>query len=144
MEHLEGILNLVDNELDAIVKNGKFRSREEIDSVYKLVDIKKDVFCIWDMESGSPDDGGASYGYGMHPYGMSYGDGDRYSYARGRMNARRDSMGRYASRGGNSYRSYGSGDKHEYISSLREMAANAPDEQTRMSINRMIEDMERQ
>ena len=38
MEHLEGLLKLVDNELEAINKNGKFRSREEIDSVYKLID----------------------------------------------------------------------------------------------------------
>ena len=43
MEHLNGILKLVDNEFGAIEQNGKFRSREEIESVYKLIDIAKDI-----------------------------------------------------------------------------------------------------
>ena len=60
MEHLEGILNLSDKELEAIVNNGKFRSREEIDSIYKLVDIVKDAYCIWDMEASMDDE--MSYG----------------------------------------------------------------------------------
>ena len=43
MEHLDGILKITDAELGAIVQNGKYRSREEIDAVYKLMDIAKDV-----------------------------------------------------------------------------------------------------
>ena len=42
MKSIEGILKLAENEFDAIVNNGKFRSREEIDSVYKLMDIVKE------------------------------------------------------------------------------------------------------
>ena len=50
MKSMDGILKLADKEFEAIVQNGKFRSREEIDSVYKLVDIVKDVHCIWAYE----------------------------------------------------------------------------------------------
>ena len=55
MEQLEGLLKLVENEIEAINKNGKFKSREEIDSVYKLVDIAKDAYCIWDYEANMED-----------------------------------------------------------------------------------------
>lgn len=146
MNSIEGILKLADAEFDAIVKNGKFRSREEIDSVYKLMDIVKDAHCIWeyeDSESDYSEYGGDSYRGGSYDGGMSMARG------RGR-NARRDSMGRY-SRDGGSYRggsyrggrSYYSRDdgKQEYIENLREMMETAPDDQTRQSIHRMLEQM---
>lgn len=70
---------------------------------------------------------------------MNYGGN---SYARAR---RRDSMGRYSREGnyrdGRSYRGYSHGSKEEYIENLREMMDNAPDENTRMSIQRMIDQM---
>ena len=142
MKYLDGLLKLVDNEFEAIEKNGKFRSREEIDSVYKLIDIAKDVYCIWKYEDESEGgDSEAPYDGRMYP-NMSYDGG--VSYARGRRNARRDSMGRYTSRdGGRSYRgiSYDDG-KSEYIDELRELMQNAPDDQTRQSIQRMISQME--
>lgn len=142
MEHLDGLLKLVDNELDAINKNGKFRSREEIDSVYKLVDIAKDVYCIWEYE-----DGGEEYSEGMGSYrdGRVYRGGgyDGGSYARGRgRNARRDSMGRYSRGGGYRNDGYSRGGKQEYIENLRDMMEDAPDEQTRQNIQRMIQQME--
>lgn len=153
MEHLEGILKLADKELEAIISNGKFRSRDEVDSVYKLIDIVKDVNEIWCMED---DMGGESYGNGMayergmrggRSYGGSYdGSYDGNSYARGRgRNARRDSMGRYsreAYRDGRVYRGYSRDGKEEYIENLRDMMDSAPDEQTRQSIQRMISQME--
>ena len=136
MEHLDGILKIVGNELKAMTDNGKFRSRDEIDSVYKLVDIVKDIYCIEDMED--EDDG--SYGY--YPR-RSYDDG---SYARGRRNARRDSMGRYSREGsyrdGRMMRGYSRDDREEYIDSLRSMMEDAPDEQTRQSLKRMIDSMQ--
>jgi len=143
MKSIEGILKLVDNEFSAIVQNGKFRSREEIDSVYKLMDIVKDAHCIWkyedEEESGYSEDGG--------PYDRRSYRGDDYdggmSGARGRgQYAKRDSMGRY-SRGDRSYRGYSRGDaKHEYIEELRDLMESAPDDQTRQSIQRMIQQME--
>ena len=140
MEHLDGIVKLAEHELKAIVDNGKFRSREEIDSVYKLMDIIKDRMKIECMEEELeyPDEERSyegRYAMGGRRYRSDYDDG--MSYARGRRNAKRDSMGRYS----REYRGYSSDGKEEYIEHLREMADDAPDEQTRQSIHRMIEQM---
>ena len=50
MEHLDKLLEIVDGELTSISKNGKFRTRDEIDAAYKLIDIAKDIHCIWEYE----------------------------------------------------------------------------------------------
>lgn len=157
MEHLDKILEMTEAEFGAMAKNGKFKSREEIDSVYKLMDIVKDVYCIWDMEESSGDDmsfdgsmRGGSYRGGSYRYDGSYNDGNSYARGRGR-NARRDSMGRYSREGsyrdGRSYRmdGYSRADgKQEYIEHLRDMMEDAPDDQTRQGIQRMITQMEQQ
>lgn len=143
MNSIEGILRLADAEFNAIVQNGKFRSREEIDSVYKLMDIVKDAHCIWayeEEESDYSEDGG-SY-RGGRSYG-SYDDGMSMVRGRGR-GANRYADGRYApnSRRGGRSMGYSRGDAHqEYIEELRSMMDNAPDEQTRQNIQRMIESM---
>lgn len=141
MKHLDGLLKLADNEFEAIEKNGKFRSREEIDSVYRLVDIVKDIYCVWKYEDEMDDGYSESYdgSYGNRSYrGSSYDDGMSYARGRGR-NAKRDSMGRYASRD----RGYSRADANgEYIEELRDLMHSAPDEQTRQSIQRMITQME--
>lgn len=162
MEHLEGILKLADKELASVVENGKFRSREEIDSVYKLLDIAKDAYEIWcmeeEMEGGEEgmSSAGSYYrdgrGGGRSNRGSYYEDGGSYE-RRGRgRNARRDSMGRYAReyregsyrdggmmrRGGSYYRD---GGKEEFSENLRELMEEAPDESTRQSIQRMLENM---
>jgi hypothetical protein len=132
MEHLEDILKLVERELGAVHNNGKFRSRDDIDSVYKLIDIAKDIYCIWEYEDEEDD---ASYDDGRS---MRY-DGE--SYARGRRgNVKRDSMGRYSRRYPMGYSR--DGGKEEYIKRLREMMEDAPDEHTRSEIKRMVSQME--
>lgn len=152
MNSIEGILKLVDNEFEAINKNGKFRSREEIDSVYKLMDIVKDAHCIWQYEDDESEysETGMSYDRGGRSGRiMSYDDGQSYARGRGR-NARRDSMGRYSRNdgmGGRSYRGYGysrDDGKQEYIENLRDMMENSPDEPTRQSIMKMIQQLEQQ
>lgn len=60
----------------------------------------------------------------------------RGSYAR-----KRDSMGRY-SRDGYSRNYSRDGGKEEYINQLYEMMDNAPDEQSRKNIQKMIREME--
>lgn len=157
MEHLEGILRLTDNELKAIEDNGKYKSKDEIDAVYKLIDIAKDIYCIWEYEDGMGEMDGMSYADGPYngmsnrggrggsyrggSYGGSY-DGGSYARGRGR-NAKRDSMGRYSSNRGGNYRMYSREDgKSEYIENLRDMMEEAPDEQTRQEIQRMIQKME--
>lgn len=151
MEHLDGIVKIVGNELKAIVDNGKFRSRDEIDSVYKLMDIVKDAHCIWQYEDEESEysEEGRSYDGSYARASMNrypryqYEDG---SYARGRgRNARRDSMGRYSREG--SYRDdrmmrgYSRDGKQEYKEQLMDMMDSAPDEQTRQSLKRMIDSM---
>jgi hypothetical protein len=145
MKHLEKLLELSDAEFGAIAANGKFKSREEIDSVYKLMDIVKDVYCVWSYEDEMD---GESYddGYGRSMRG-SYDGG--MSYARGRRNARRDERGRYSRDGymdsyndGRSMRGYSRADgKEDYKNQLRMMMEDAPDEQTRQSIKRMLDTM---
>ena len=133
MKSLEGVLKLADNEFNAIIANGKFRSREEIDSVYKLVDIVKDVHCIWAYEE---DEDGYEEDDGSYRGGRSYRGGSSYA---GRRGAKRDSMGRY-SRDGYGYR--GRDAKQDYIDELHNLMENAPDENTRQSIKRMIDSMQ--
>ena len=143
MEHLDKILEMSEAEFGAMAKNGKFKSREEIDSVYKLMDIVKDVYCIWEMEDSEDDSMRGSYRGGSYRYDGSYNDGNSYARGRGR-NAKRDSMGRYSREPRGSYRmdGYSRDGKQEYIEHLRDMMDEAPDEQTRKSIERMISQME--
>lgn len=164
MESLEGILKLADNELEAMNKYGKFKSREDVDTVYKLIDIAKDVYCIWQYEEEMEGEEGESFEGGSYARGGNQGGsyrggsyrsgggrysrnmgGEDYAYARGRgRNAKRDSMGRYSRERGGSYRySYG-GDKEELMENLQAAMESAPDDQTRQSIQRMIQQMEQQ
>ena len=115
MDSLEGILRIADNELNSIVKNGKFRSREEIESAEKLVKMAQKIYCIWDMEDGG-----------------EYSE--RYPYAR--RSPKRDSMGRYS-------RGRMGGYSMDFADNLRSMMDDAPDEQTRQSIQRMLDQMGR-
>ena len=65
-------------------------------------------------------------------YRNAYDDGRNYriegSYARGRQNARRDSMGRYSSA--------------DMLAELHELMEEAPDDRTRMEFERFIKKME--
>ena len=145
MDSIGGILKLADNEFNAILQNGKFRSREEIDSVYKLIDIVKDIHCIWayEMDEEEYSEEGGDYRGGSYRgsyRGGSYEDGMSGARGRGR-GARRDSMGRY-SRGGRSMNYSMEDARQDYIDELHDMMNHAPDEQTRQSIQRMIQQME--
>lgn len=151
MEHLEKLLDLANNEFASVVKNGKFRSQEEIKAVGELVDMVKDVYCIMDMEAESYGEDDMSYADGMGGMSMrrggsyrgeSYYDGGSYARGRGR-NARRDSMGRYSRNenyGGGSYMRGGySRDEDAYIADLRKSLETAPTEEARQTIQRMIQ-----
>ena len=83
---------------------------------------------------------GGSYRGSSYDDGMMMTGGEDGSYARdgrGRgSNARRDSMGRYSSRT-DGYSRHG-----DVVESLREVMEEAPDDRTRMEIQRLIEKME--
>lgn len=118
-------------------------SSADMDYLDKLTHSLKSIKGVIRMIEEEEDDG-ASYGdrsyrdgYSRRMYrGGSYGDGSYNdgSYARGRMNARRDSMGRYSGNGG----SYGG----SMVDELRELMQDAPDEQTRQEMQRLIQKME--
>ena len=127
MNSLDGIISLADKELMSIVNNGKFRSREEIESAEKLVKMAEKIYCIWDMAEGEED------GYS----GRSYA-GPR----------RRDSMGRYSRTGGNyprePYSRMGGYSGHgDFAEEIRALMDEAPDDQTRQNLQRMLDQMGR-
>ena len=119
MRGLDGILKLTENELDSIASSGKFRSKEDVDLTYKLIDIAKDIHCIWSYEE---DGTGASYRRSMREEPMERRRMPGTSYRRGYSRTSRD----------------------EYLDELRDLMESAPDEQTRQSIHKMIQQMENQ
>ena len=171
MENLEKMIQLADNEFSAISQNGKFKSREEIHSAYELMDIAKDameIMCMMEElgggEEGMSSRGGSYYRDGRggsNRGGSYYEDGGSYYERRGRgRNASRDSRGRYNEggsyregsyrdgsyrdggmmrRGGGSY--YREGGKEEFAMELKELMQDAPDEQSRQSIQQILQQM---
>lgn len=108
-------------------------SMSEIDYADKLAHLKKNLLKGEEMM----DDGYSNTGdYGNRGYNYRYDDDmTRYSRARGRMNARRDSMGRYS-------RGYSMSDD-EMMKELRELMQDAPDERTRKEFQSFIDRLER-
>ena len=100
-------------------------STGDLDKLDKVAHALKSIKGTMKMER--EDEEGYS---GMYPY-MGYGRGSYEnggSYARGRTNARRDSMGRHS--------------RSDLSDKLRELMEEAPDEHSRKRIQRLIEDME--
>ena len=114
-------------------------SGTDLDQLEKLTHSMVSIKKMMKME----DDGGSEYS-GRYPYWMggAYADGNGGmggmsnggSYARGRSNARRDSMGRYSGERGYS--------RNTFADDLRELMDQAPDERTRQKIQRMAEELE--
>jgi hypothetical protein len=141
---------------EKIKKAGGKLSGSDVEYIDKLTHSLKSIKAVMAMMEDEGDDeySGASYargGRGGRSYrggsyrGSSYDDGmmtggEGGSYARdgrGRgSNARRDSMGRYSSRM-DGYSRHG-----DVVESLREVMEEAPDDRTRMEIQRLIEKME--
>lgn len=109
-------------------------SMSEIDYADKLAHLKKNLLKGEEMMA---EDGYSNTGdYGNRGYNYRYDDGmTRYSRARGRMNARRDSMGRYS-------RGYSMSDD-EMMKELRELMQDAPDDRTRKEFQSFIDRLER-
>lgn len=136
LEHLDGVLSLIDREFSEMEQNGKFRNKEDIDILYKIMDIAKDAAEICEKQMN------------MGEYGNSYYDGN--SYSRGRY-ARRNSMGQYSRddmgySDGLSYRNGGRPSGYsmtdanaEYLENLRDMLN---DDGTREYVKRMIHEAE--
>lgn len=156
MKELYDLCETIENEIseanEKIKKAGGKLSAGDVDYIDKLTHTMKSIKSVMSMMEEDEDDeyssmypygyrGGRSYRGGSYRSedGMMGGDGGR-SYARdgrGRgSNARRDSMGRYSSRM-DGYSRHG-----DVVESLREVMEEAPDDRTRMEIQRLIEKME--
>ena len=139
MEKMHELKEMLTRELDNITKKGEL-SAGSLDIVDKITHSIKSIDTIMAME-GYTNDGGYEGGYSNRGYsnrGRSYEGGysNNYSMARGRgSNAKRDSMGRYSSRG------Y-SRDHQEIVEELRELAQNATSEEMRDMIHDWIRQAE--
>jgi hypothetical protein len=132
------------SELDRKAKSGKI-SVPELEYADKLAHLKKSLLTNEAMEEA---DGGYSGRYMMPRYGYayegrSYADGDMHGDGyggmsnAGRMNARRDSMGRY-SRTGYSYHD----NMDDLLDDMRGMLDKLPDERRRKA-ERLIDELSR-
>lgn len=124
---------------DKVARGGELSSKD----VECLKDLAKTKMAILTNEAMEESDYGYSrdgdMGGNYSNRGRMYYDGG-YSgrYGRGRgSNAKRDSMGRYSSRG------YSYADaKEDMISELKELAKKAPDEKTKQELEHFANEME--
>ena len=106
MHYLEELKEMLCKELEEIANKGELTAGS-LETVHKLTDTIKNIDKIEMYEEYSEDnysEDGEWMGEGKI-YGTSYEGGSSYARGgRGRgRNAKRDSMGRYSSRGGSSY-----------------------------------------
>ena len=116
-------------------------SAGDAEYVDRLAHIWKSAKAIIKMEEEAEMDDGYSErmysrGYDRGSYRGSYNDGGSYAMGRGRGRyANRDSMGRYSSNDG-----YSRGGN--MVDELRDMMQDAPDQETRQEMQRLIQKME--
>lgn len=96
MKYKKELKDMLCEELDKIGKKGEL-SAGSLDTVYKLTSSIKNIDKIEMLEDGGYSEDSRWMADGKM-YGSSYDSGN--SYARGRRNAKRDSMGRYSRDGG--------------------------------------------
>lgn len=132
MHKLEELKEMLCEELEEYGASDKL-DMGGLEIVDKLAHAIKNIDKIIESESGYSERRGSYRGsYDGGSYDGSYdGSYGRYSTRRGRgRNARRDSMGRYSRA------------NDMMVDELREMMNDAPDEQSRMEIERLINKME--
>ena len=145
MDNIKDLNELCDTLSRAIATaNEKIRnaggklSAGDSDYIDKLTHSLKSVKAVMKMEEEAEMDDGYSermYSRGYDRGGSYRGSYDGGSYGRGRMNARRDSMGRYSSNDG--YSRGGS-----MVDELRDMMNDVPDADTRQELQNLIRKME--
>lgn len=143
MKVLYDIREMIEDEMKKICKQDSLTGTD-LEELYKMVDIVKDISTVEAMEQADFGDGySGAYGYSYEmDYPMS---------TRGRS---RDSMGRYSGRGGSSYEGrsyaressyddYSGHSKEQMIEKLKVMMREARNEEERESYRRAIEALNR-
>ena len=142
MKILYEIKEMLEDELKQMCKKGDV-TQTDLDNMYKMVDIVKDITTIEAMEETRYEGWSRDYSReysrtGDTDYSNAYPiyrtSRDDASYARGR-----DSMGRYTSRD-SGYSRHGN---DEMIEHLKEMMMNARTEEERESYRKTIENLSR-
>ena len=105
MDYMHDLKDLLCAELKDYAEKGKRSgelSKADVEVIDTVLNSVKNIYKIdkYKEETEGYSEDGHYMGEG-HIYGTSYDGG--MSYARGRTRAKRDSMGRYSSRGGSSY-----------------------------------------
>jgi len=128
MDELYKLKEMLCDELEEYGRKGEL-STGSLDVVDKLSHALKSITTVIAMEE-------AEQGHS--------GRYDGNSYARGRMNAKRDSMGRYSRdyRGGRYSREY-SGAVEDMADQLRDLMEDAPNDQVRHEIKSLISKIEK-
>lgn len=139
MHELHELKEKLIKELEDYSQNGKF-SKDDVEAI-KYMASAVDHLCniISDMDDDGYSNRGSmrSRNYG---YGYEGGQGGNNSYARGRgSNARRDSMGRYSSRGGYSRAEGAEG----LVEEIRGMMGELPDH-IRQDAQRLVQKLEQE
>lgn len=142
-ELCETITRELDDANEKIRKAGGKLSAGDVDYIDKLTHALKSIkTTVAMMEAESEEGGGYSGHYMMPRYGYAYAEGrgrsDNYGGMSnaGRMNARRDSMGRYSREGGYSY----ADDMEQTKDEIRELAQKMPEEHRR-KIERALDEL---
>lgn len=134
MHAIYDLKEMLCNELEEYGKKGEMSAAvlERVDMLAHAVkNLDKIIETMEESEYSSND--GMSYNRNVYDRG--------YSRGRGR-NARRDSMGRYAS-DGYSRNNDGYSQNSDLVEKLRYMMDDAPDERTRQEIQRLVSKMEK-
>ena len=143
MKHLEKLKEALCEELDKFGKSGDI-TVNSLEKIHKLTDTIKNIDKIMMLE----EEGGYSEGY--MDDGMMHGN----SYARGRIHAKRDSMGRYSKDGGSydgddySERRTGRGYSRDeatdwMMTRLGEMMSETDDPKQRETLKKCMRELER-
>lgn len=152
MHKLYELKDMLCDELEEYASKGKLDvgGLEIVDKLSHAIKNLDKIIESYEEEEGYSMEGrGGSYAYAQGGntggnMGGNTGRSNRGSYERGRgRNARRDSMGRYSSRRGRYSREGGySMASEDMVNELREIMQDAPDEQTRMEFERLIQKLE--
>lgn len=138
MDLYEGILEAVEMELEEVAKKGRFNSKEEVHCVYELVGIARRIHAIWAYEEPQ-EESGSLFSRNSYDNGGSYGNGGSYNNG-GSYEGYSNRNSRRMSRNGGSYRN-SRHDEESFVKKMQEMRKIAPDEQTKMEIDRLLSEM---
>ena len=148
MDVYENVLKAVEQALESVGSKG-LKSYEDVHCVYELIDIAKDIYCIWayeDQQGEQEEEGGMfsrnSYQGGGSNRGSYRGGGSYNSYegGGGSYESYSNRRGSRRSREGGSYRN-SRGDEKSFIEKMQKMREEAPDEQTKMEIDKLLAQM---